>query len=89
MLIGHSDRGTPNGYHRVHAYSGHTYKFINAQGSFTYVRIQLRNDKGFNTLTAAEAQRLAGENPDYGIQSMLEDIEKGDFPSWTVYVVCS
>ncbi|KAH9940767.1 catalase [Epithele typhae] len=86
IMINFSDRGTPDGYHRVHGYSGSTYKFINAQGKFTYIRVQLRNDRGFKTLTGAEAQRLAGENPDYGIQAMYEDIERGEYPSWTVLV---
>jgi catalase len=29
---------------------------------------------------------LSGSNPDYGTQNLFEDIEKGEFPSWTVYI---
>lgn len=29
---------------------------------------------------------MAGKNPDWNTQDMFESIEKGDFPSWTVYV---
>ena len=82
-----SDRGTPNGYHNMHGYSGHTFKFVNAEGKFHYVQIHLRKDGGVQTLTDAQAGKLAGENPDYGIQLLFEDIEAGKFPSWTVYVV--
>jgi len=39
------------------------------------------------TLDDATATRLAGENPDYATQQLFEDIEAGNFPSWTVYVV--
>jgi len=43
-------------------------------------------DKGFKTLSNAKAGELSGSNPDYGIQSLFEDIGKGEYPSWTVYV---
>ncbi|PIL27423.1 hypothetical protein GSI_10571 [Ganoderma sinense ZZ0214-1] len=86
VMILFSDRGTPDGYHNMHGYSGHTFKFVNAEGKFHYVQIHLRKDGGFKTLTDAQAGKLAGENPDYGIQTLLEDIEAGKFPSWTVYV---
>ena len=39
------------------------------------------------TLTNEEAGKLAGENPDYGIQGLFNTIEAGKFPSWTVYIV--
>ena len=82
-----SDRGTPDGYHNMHGYSGHTFKFVNEEGKFHYVQIHVRKDGGVKTLTDEQAGKLAGENPDYGIQTLFEDIEKGNFPSWTVYVV--
>ena len=38
------------------------------------------------TLENATAVKLAGENPDYGIQKLFEAIENKKYPSWTVYV---
>lgn len=87
-MILYSDRGTPDGYHNMHGYSGHTYKFVNAQGDWNYVQIHIRADKGFKTLNSEQAGRLGGEDPDYGIRSLFDTIEKGEFPSWTIYVVC-
>ncbi|THG96135.1 hypothetical protein EW145_g7834 [Phellinidium pouzarii] len=86
VMILFSDRGTPNGYHRQHGYSGHTFKWVNESGDFKYVQVHLRADGGFKTLTGPEAGELAGVNPDHGTQELFEDIEKGNFPSWTVYV---
>jgi catalase len=86
MMILFSDRGTPDGYFNQHGYSGHTFKWCKADGSFVYVQVHCRADKGFKTMDNATATRLAGENPDYGIQQMFEAIEKGDYPSWTVYI---
>lgn len=80
------DRGIPNGYHHQHGYSGHTLKFVNKDGKFVYVQVHFRADGGFKYLTSDEATRIAGENPDYGIQALFEAIEKKDYPSWTVYI---
>ncbi|CDO73370.1 hypothetical protein BN946_scf185013.g3 [Trametes cinnabarina] len=86
VMILFSDRGTPDGYQHMHGYSGHAFKFVNASGKFVYVQIHVRKDGGFKTLTDEQATKLAGENADYGIQSLFGDIEKGNYPSWTVYV---
>jgi len=86
VMILFSDRGTPDGYHQMHGYSGHTLKFVKEDGEFVYVQIHIRADKGFKTFDAAQAGKLAGENPEYGIQTLFEAIEKKEYPSWTVYV---
>lgn len=36
--------------------------------------------------TREEATKIAGENPDFLIQDMFEAIEKGNYPTWNVYV---
>jgi catalase len=86
IMILFSDRGTPDGYHHMHGYSGHTFKFLKEDGSFVYAQIHLRKDGGFKTFTNEEAGNLAGSNPDYGLQTLFEDIENGKPPSWTAYV---
>jgi len=86
VMILFSDRGTPDGYHNMHGYSGHTFKLVKSDGSFVYTQVHVRADGGFKTLDNQTSGRLAGENPDYGIQSLFETIENGKFPCWTVYV---
>lgn len=86
VMILFGDRGVPDGFRFEHGYSGHTFKFINAQGKFHYVQIHLRSDVGVKFLTQDKAVELAGTNPDYGTQDLFEAIEKGEFPSWTAYV---
>lgn len=85
-MILFSDRGTPDGYHNMHGYSGHTFKWVNAKGEFVYVQVHVRADGGFKTLTDDQAGQLAGSNPDYGTEALFNAIESGKFPSWTVYV---
>ncbi len=86
-MILFSDRGTPDGYHHMHGYSGHTFKFVDSEGKYTYVQIHFRVRGGFKTLTDAQATKLAGENAEYGLQTLFEDIEAGNYPTWDVYVV--
>ena len=47
IMILFSDRGTPDGYHNMHGYSGHTFKWLKDDGSFVYTQVHLRADKGF------------------------------------------
>ncbi|KAL5612829.1 hypothetical protein BROUX41_004089 [Berkeleyomyces rouxiae] len=81
-----SDRGTPYSYRHMHGYSGHTYKWQKADGTFSYVQIHIKTDQGIKNFTNDEAGKLAGENPDLHAQDLFESIKKGEYPSWTVYV---
>ncbi|KAF8737457.1 hypothetical protein AX14_012844 [Amanita brunnescens Koide BX004] len=86
IMILFSDRGTPDGFQNEHGYSGHSFKWCKDDGSFVYVQVHVRADKGFKTLDNATASRLAGENPDYGTESLFNAIKSGNYPSWTVYI---
>ncbi|KAL1891144.1 catalase A [Ceratocystis pirilliformis] len=86
VMILFSDRGTPYSYRHMHGYSGHTYKWQKADGTFNYVQVHVKTNQGIKTLTNEEAGKLSGENPDRHAQDLFESIEKGDYPSWTVYV---
>ncbi|EFW98653.1 peroxisomal catalase [Grosmannia clavigera kw1407] len=81
-----SDRGTPYSYRHMNGYSGHTYKFTKPDGSFVYVQVHAKTDQGSKTFDNETAGKLAGENPDWHTQDLFEAIERGEHPSWTVYV---
>ena len=81
-----SDRGTPYSYRHMNAYSGHTFKFTKDDGSFKYVQIHIKTDQGIKNLTNEEAATMHSTNPDWQTQDLFEAIEKGEHPSWTVYI---
>ncbi|GAA5911657.1 hypothetical protein JCM5296_005866 [Sporobolomyces johnsonii] len=82
-----SDRGgTPQGFRFMHGYSGHTHKLVKEDGSFVYAQFHYRSDQGIKAFTNDEAVKMAGENPDYSTQDLFEAIERGEYPSWTLYV---
>lgn len=80
------DRGLPSSVRHVNAYSGNTYKFTKADGSYCYVRIHLKTNQGIHYYTNSEGAELAGTQPDKHLSDLQEAIKKGDYPSWNVFV---
>jgi catalase len=60
--------------------------WVNAGGGKFWVKYHFKTDQGVECLTQEEADRLAGEKPDYHRQDLFEAIREGDFPSWTLYM---
>ena len=81
-----SDRGTPRSFRHMHGFSGHTFKWYNAKGEYYWVKIHFITDQGIQNFTREEAGRLAGEDPDQATRDLYEAIERGEYPSWKVYV---
>ncbi|EON97376.1 putative catalase protein [Phaeoacremonium minimum UCRPA7] len=77
--------GTPKSVRHVNGYSGHTYKLTKADGSFHYIKLHFKADQGNDTLTDAEATKLAGEDPDNHTEDLWNAIATGNYPSWTLY----
>ncbi len=80
------DRGIPKTYRHMNGYSSHTYMWVNAAGDKFWVKYHFKTDQGIEFLTQDEADRLAGEKPDYHRQDLFEAIRDGDFPTWTLHV---
>ena len=80
------DRGIPKTYRHMNGYSSHTYMWVNAGGDKFWVKYHFKTDQGIEFLTQEDADRIAGENPDYHRQDLFEAIRDGDFPSWTLYM---
>ncbi|MYM25383.1 catalase [Duganella sp. FT135W] len=79
-----SDRGTPDGYRFMDGFGSHTFSLINAAGERVYVKWHLKTQQGIKNLSAADATRLAGEDPDYAQRDLFGAIAAGDFPRWAV-----
>ncbi|KAF8624970.1 hypothetical protein AX15_005609 [Amanita polypyramis BW_CC] len=86
LMMIFSDRGTPNGFHHQNGFGVNTFVLSQANGDFHYVKFHLKLPNGgqVQTLTSAEAVRLAGTDPDYGTRILFNDIKAGTFPKWDV-----
>src|SRR5690349_2041479 len=80
------DRGIPATLRHMNGYGSHTYQWNNEAGEVFWVKYHFKTDQGIKNLTQAEADRLAGEDPDSHQRDLREAIERGEFPSWTVQV---
>jgi catalase len=81
-----SDRGTPDGYRHMDGFGSHTYSLIDTQGDRVWVKWHFKTGQGIRNLSAAEAARLAGMDPDYAQRDLFNAIDKGNFPFWSVEV---
>ncbi len=81
-----SDRGTPDGYRHMDGFGSHTFSLINAAGERVWAKWHFKTQQGIRNLSAAEAGRLAGADPDYAQRDLFGAIAAGNFPKWNVFI---
>lgn len=86
VMILMSDRGTPYGYRHMHGFGSHTFSMINDQWERVWVKFHFKTQQGIKNFTDEEAVQMKGENPDFAQEDLVNAIEKGDFPRWTLYI---
>ena len=80
------DRGIPASYRHMDGFSSHTYQWVNSEGRAVWVKVHFKTDQGIRCLDSSEAAELAGLNPDSHQLDLVDAIDRGEFPSWTVKV---
>lgn len=86
VMILMSDRGTPYSYRHMHGFGSHTFSMINAKRKRVWVKFHFKTQQGIKNFTDKEAVKMKGENPDFAQEDLVNAIEKGDFPKWTLYI---
>lgn len=86
VLILMSDRGTPHGYRHMHGFGSHTFSMINAKNERTWVKFHLKTQQGIKNFANDDAVKMKGENPDFAQEDLVNAIEAGNFPKWTMYI---
>ncbi|KAJ7634096.1 catalase [Mycena polygramma] len=76
----------PRSWAQMHGWSGHTYKWVKADGTWHYVKIKVISQQGISNFNASDAKAMAANNPDYNTQEMRERIAAGNFPTWHVAI---
>ncbi|KAJ9639862.1 hypothetical protein H2201_007360 [Coniosporium apollinis] len=85
-LMFFSDHGTPQAWRNQHGYGCHTFKWVNKQGKFVYIKYHFIAKHGQKQFTEPEAIRISGEDPDYSKRDLWEAIENGEEIEWTAMV---
>ena len=78
-----SDRGIPASLRHMHGFSSHTLSFFNEKGERHWVKWHFKTNQGIRNVTDEEAATIP---PDHNQRDMVEAIDRGDFPSWTVKI---
>ncbi len=86
FTILHGDRGIPYSYRHMDGFGSHTFQWMNEAGEAFWVKYHIKTDQGIKNLTAEEAKKVAGENPNFHHLDLLNAIDAGDYPTWTVSV---
>ncbi|MCF6377405.1 catalase [Nocardioides KLBMP 9356] len=77
-----SDRGIPRSYRTMEGFGVHTFRFVDADGGTTLVKLHWKPRLGVHSLVWEEAQMLGGLDPDFHRRDLYDAIESGAFPSW-------
>ncbi len=78
------DRGIPKTWRHMNGYSSHTYMWSNAAGEKFWVKYHFKCDQGIEFLNQADADRIAGQDGDYHQRDLYNEIQAGNFPTWTL-----
>ncbi|MBV8046891.1 MAG: catalase [Paludibacterium sp.] len=81
-----SDRGIPASYRHMHGFGSHTFSLINDAGERHWVKFHFVSQQGIKNLTDAEATELVGRDRESSQRDLLESIERGEFPRWTLKI---
>jgi catalase len=77
-----SDRGTPRTLRNMNGYSSHTYSWMNAGGERFWVKYHWKTVQGVENFALAEADAMAGQDPDFHRRDLWNAIAAGDAPQW-------
>lgn len=80
------DRGIPATWRYMNGYSSHTYMWTNAQGERFWVKYHFKTDQGIKCLTQEDADAMCGQDNDYHRRDLYNAIERGEHPTWTLYM---
>ena len=82
----YSDFGTPANYREMDGNSVHAYKFVNAQGQYSYVKFHWKSLQGQRNLSAKEAEAIQAKDFNHMTRDLVDAIKQGNFPKWDLYV---
>ncbi|MFG3497042.1 catalase [Streptomyces sp. NPDC047928] len=79
------DRGIPASYRHMNGYGSHTYQWTNADGEAFFVKYHFKTNQGIRCLSSEQAAEVVGSDANSHQTDLLQAIERGVNPSWTLY----
>ena len=81
-----SDRAIPRSFATMEGFGVHTFRFIDAAGSASFVKFHWKPLLGVHSLVWDEAVKLAGKDADFHRHDLWESIDHGRYPEWELGV---
>ena len=81
-----SDRAIPRSYRMMEGFGVHTFRLVNPHGQSFFVKFHWKPKLGLHGMAWDEAQKLAGQDPDFHRRDLWDAIENGHFPEWELGV---
>ncbi|MDR2686384.1 MAG: catalase [Oscillospiraceae bacterium] len=73
-----SPRALPRSFRMMEGFGIHTFKLVNAEGEFKFVKFHWKPLLGVHSLVWDEAQKIAGKDPDFNRRDLWNSIESGN-----------
>ncbi|WP_432712845.1 catalase [Pedobacter sp.] len=86
VMILMSDRGTPFSYRHMDGFGSHTYSFIDKDNQRVWVKFHFKTQQGIKNFTAPEADQMRTTDMDHAQRDLVDAIDSGDFPKWTLKI---
>ena len=86
VTITMSDRGIPASFRHMHGFGSHTFSMYDCNNNRVWVKFHFRTCQGIKNLSDLEAARVIAADRDSNARDLFESIQKGNFPSWILYI---
>lgn len=73
-----SSRALPKSYRMMDGFGIHTFRLVNAEGQFKFVKFHWKPVLGVHSLVWDEAQKIAGKDPDFNRRDLWDNIQNGN-----------
>jgi len=77
-----SDRAIPRSFRFMEGFGVHTFRFVNAKGRSTFVKLHWKPKQGMQSVLWDEAVKINGADPDFHRRDLWDAITQGAFPEW-------
>ena len=77
-----SDRAIPRSFRFMEGFGVHTFRFVNARGRSTFVKLHWKPKQGLQSVLWDEAVKINGADPDFHRRDLWDAITTGDLPEW-------
>jgi catalase len=81
-----SDRAIPRSLRMIEGFGVHSFRLVDADGGFTFVKFHWRPGLGIQSTVWDEAVKLQGADNDFHRRDLFEAIQRGDYPAWELAV---